>query len=93
MSVVVHPTNIFLYFDNFLNPEKAKKLHSFCIAKSIRYIATLIKVQSDSYRCHCFRCLVCRLLISEVLSAGHKKLLYIVDGKNYLYISNEIISN
>ena len=61
MSVVVHPTNIFLYFDNFLNPDKAKKLHSFCIARSIRYIATLIKGHSDSYRCHCFKCLLCRL--------------------------------
>ena len=93
MSVVVHPTIIFSYFDNFLNPDKSKKLHSFCIATSIRYIATLIKGHSDSYICHCFKCLVCRLLISVLLSRGHKRLLHIVAGKNYLHISNESIFN
>ena len=93
LSVVVHPTNIFLYFDNFLNPDKVKKLHSFCIARSICYIATLIKGHRDSYKCHCFKCLVCRLLVSVLLSRSHKKLLYILDGKNYLYISNESIFN
>ena len=93
ISVAVDPINIFLYFDTSLNPDKVKKLHSFCIAKSIRYIATLIKRHSDSYRCHCFKCLLCRLLISVLLSRGHKRLLYIVNGKNYLYISNENFFN
>ena len=93
MSVVVHPTNIFLYFDNFLDPAKTKKLHSFCIARSIHYAVTLIKGHKDGYRCHCFKCLVCRLSISKLLSRGHKRLSYIVNGKNYLYISNEDIFN
>ena len=84
MPVMVHPTNIFLYFDNFLSPDKAKNLHSFCIARSIRYIATLIKGHSDSYRCHCFKCLVYRLLISVLSSGGRKKLLNIVNSKNVM---------
>ena len=91
MSVVVHLTNIFLYFDNFLNPDKAKKPHSFCIARSIRYIAALIKGHSDSYRCNCFKCLACKFLISVMLSSGHKKLLYIVNSKNFMFVTNEYV--
>ena len=84
MSVVVHATNIFLHFDKFLNPAKAKNLYSFCIARSICYIANLING---------FKCLVCRVLISMLPSRGHKRLLYIVNRKNYLYISNGDIFN
>ena len=88
MSAVVHLRNIFLYFDNHLNYAKAKNLHSFCIA---RYIATLIKGHSKSYKCCCFKCLVCRLLISILLSRGHKKLLNIVTSKNYMFVTNKYI--
>ena len=93
MSVVVHATNIFLHFDKFLNPAKAKNLYSFCIARSICYIANLINGHSNCYRCDCFKCLVCRVLISMLPSRGHKSLLYIVNRKNYLYISNGDIFN
>ena len=93
MSVVLHPLNIFLYFNNTLTPVKAKKLHSFCLARSIRFIAAFTKGHNDNYRCHCFKCLTSRLLIGVLLSRGHKKLLFIVDSKNYLTVTNMIIQH
>ena len=36
MSVVVHPTKTFDYFNNIVDQDKARQLHSFCIARFIR---------------------------------------------------------
>ena len=91
MSVVVHPENIFLYFDNHLSYPKAKNLHSFCIIRSIRYIVSLIRGHNSSYKCHCFKCRVCRLLISTIFSRGHKKLLLIVTSRNYIFVTDKNI--
>lgn len=93
MSVVLDPLNIFLYFNNTLTPVKAKKLHSFCLTRSIRFIAAFTKEHNDNYRCHCFKCLTCRLLIGVLLSRGQKKLLFIVDSKNCLTVTNMIIQH
>ena len=89
--VVVHPEHIFLYFNNHLNYPKAKNLHSFYLARLIRYIFSLIKGHNNSYKCHCFKCLVCRILIGVLFSRGHKKLFTIVANSNYLFITNKSI--
>ena len=83
--------NIFLYFDNYLDYAKAKNVHSFSIARSIRYIVTKIRGHSLSYKCHCFKCLVCRLLMTELISREHLKLLLIVTARNYMFITNKFI--
>ena len=49
MSVDVHPKIIFLYFDNHLNYLKAKNLHLFCVAGSIRYVSSKIRGHSSNY--------------------------------------------
>ena len=82
MSLVIHPTNIFQYFDNVDDQEKVKQLLSFCIARSIRHVVLLIHGHSDNYRCHCFSCLICRLLVETLLSRRHEKLLQIVKKDN-----------
>lgn len=68
--------NIFMYFDNVVDPFKAHKLHSFCVARSIYHVTTLIQGHGKEYKCHCFKCLICRLLMRTLLSRKHKKLLY-----------------
>ena len=70
MSVVVHPTKIFDYFNNILDQDKAKQLHSFCVVRSICYIATLITDHGNNYRCFCFKCRICRLLIKYCFLEG-----------------------
>ena len=89
MSAVVHLKNILIYFDNHLNFVKAKNLHSFYIAQSIRYIAAKINGHSNNYKCCCFKCQLCRLLKSILLSRGHKKLLSIVTCRNFMFATNE----
>ena len=42
MSVVVHPTKTFDYFNNIVDQDKARQLHSFCIARSIYHVYTLV---------------------------------------------------
>ena len=89
MPAVFHPQNIFLYFDNHLSYPKAKNLHYFCIARSTRCIAPVIKGPSSSCKCCCFKCLTSPLLISILLSRGHKKLFSIVISKNYMFVTDE----
>lgn len=91
MSADVHPSNILLHFDNHLNYLKAKNLHSLCIAQSIQYIYSKTGVHSSDYKCRCFKCLVCRMLLSVLISRGHLKLLLIVTCKNYMYVANQNI--
>ena len=91
MSVDVHPKIIFLYFDNHLNYLKAKNLHLFCVAGSIRYVSSKTRSHSSNYKCHCFKCLVCRLLLTILVSSGRMKLLLIVTSRNYLSITNQYI--
>ena len=93
MSAVVHPKNIFIYFDNNLNYAKVKNLHSFCIVQSVWYIATKINGHSNNYSCCCLKCLLCRLLLSILLSRGHKQLLSIVTCRNFMFVTNKCIYN
>ena len=66
-------------------------LHCFCFVRSIRHIATIIRGNSKKFKCHCFKFLVCRLLLSVLLSRGHKKLLSIVTHRNYMFVTNKYI--
>ena len=81
MSVIIHPRDIFLYFNNFLEEEKAKKLQSFCVVQSIRYIASQTKGHNKEYKCLCFKCRVFQSLISILLSRVQKNILCIVIKK------------
>ena len=79
--MIIHPRNIFLYFNNFLDEEKATKLQSFCIVQSICYIACQTKVRNREHKCFCFKCRVRQLLMSILLSRGQKNILCIVAKK------------
>ena len=81
MSEVVHPMNIFSYFENVLHPVEANNLHSYCIAVSLHHISTIIKKHNENYQCHCFICLVYRQLVKTLLSRGYKHIFYSVNGK------------
>ena len=81
MPVISHPRDIFLNFNNFLEEEKAKKLQSFCVVRSIRYIASQTKGHNKEYKCFCFKCRVFQSLISILLSRGQKNILCIVNKK------------
>ena len=81
MSVVVHPMNIFSYFENVLDPVETNNLHYYCIAASLHHISTIIKKHSENYQCHCFRCLVYRQLVKTLLSRGYKHILYNLNSK------------
>ena len=74
MSVVVHPTKILNYFNNIIDQDKAQKLHSFSIARSICHIAVQIAGHSDNYHCYCFLCRIYRLLLTVLLSRKHGRL-------------------
>ena len=82
MSVVVHPTNVFDYFNNIVDQDKAKQLHSFSIARSICHIAVQIIDHSDNYQCYRVSCRICRLLLTVLLSRKHEKLLCIIKKSN-----------
>ena len=80
MSIDVYPKNIFMYFDKSQAKKKpkAKNLHSIWIARTVRYIGSKIREHSKDYKCHCFKCLVCRMLLTVLISRGHLNLLLIL---------------
>ena len=83
MSVVVHPTKIFNYFNNIVDQDKVQKPHSFFIARSICHIAVQIIGHSDNYQCYYFSCRICRLSLAVLLSRMHRRLLCIIKKNNY----------
>ena len=87
----VHPTKIFDYFNNMVNQDKVKKLHSFSIARSICHIAVQVSNHSVNYMCFCFWCRIFRLLLSVLLSRRHGKLLLIIRKSNYANITDDYI--
>ena len=65
---IIPPSKTIEYFDNIIDQNKAKNLHSICIARSIRFLMENVRGHNDHYRCQCFKCRVCRLLMNELLS-------------------------
>ena len=43
------------YFDNMLDQNKVKNLHSICIARGIRFLAKNVCGHNDHYWCQCFK--------------------------------------
>ena len=87
----VHPRKIFDYFNNIVDQDKAKKLHSFSIARSICHIAVQISSHRISYMCFCFSCRIFRLLLAVLLSRAHGKLLLIIRKSNYANIMDDYV--
>lgn len=50
-----------------------------------------MRSHSSTYKCHCFKCLACPMLMTVLISRGHLKLLSIVTSSNYLSIRNQYI--
>ena len=92
MALEINPAIVLEYFNNIVDPPKTKQLHSFSIARSICHLAVETDGHNLTYHCHCFSCRICRILLTELLSRGHQKLLQIVQKSNYLHISDDFIS-
>ena len=84
MSINIHPTNIFLYFDNHLCYSKAKSLCSVCMARCIRYISSKTRRQNSEYKCHCFKCRVYRMPHFVLFSRRHLRFMSILSANNYM---------
>ena len=84
MFINVHPCNTLLYLDNHLCYSKAKSLRSLFVARCIQYICSKARRYNYEYKCHCFKCHVCRMLFSVLISRGHLRLMSIVTANNYV---------
>ena len=91
MSLNIEPIKVFDYFNNMVDPSRARQLDFFSIARSICYLAVQIDGHSLHYHCHCFSCRICRILLTMLLFRNHRKLLQIVKKTNYLYITDDFI--
>ena len=78
MSLQINSTKVLEYFNNIVYPAKTKKLHLFSIAESVCHSADQIDGHNLTYECHCFSCMICRILLTTLFSRGHQKLLQIV---------------
>ena len=84
MSNNIHPVNVFLYFDNHVCYWKAKRLHSLCVARYIRYVCSQTRRHNSEYKCYCFKCHLARMLLQVLSSRRHLRLMSIVTMGNYL---------
>ena len=77
MSVVVHLTKSFDYFNNVVDKDKVKMLHPFSIARAVCYIDDQIDNHSENHQCHCFSCRIFKLFLTELLSSRKYGRLYL----------------
>ena len=68
MPLKIDPTKVLDYFNNMVDPSTATQLHSFSIGRSICHLAVQTDGHSLHYRCHCFSCGICRILLTMLLS-------------------------
>ena len=55
---------------------------------------SLLKLMATAIiRCCCLKCLFCRLLLSILLSGGHRQLLSIVTCRNFMFATNKCFYN
>ena len=67
----VKPENGFCYFNDFLTRKNTENIVSITIEKCIYFMAIKVAGYSKNYKFHCFKCQVCRMLIS-VLVKGNR---------------------
>ena len=93
MSVVINPKDMIEYFNNVACEIKANQLYSFYIARSVRYLQLSTKNQDREHNCFCFVCQIQQLLIETLILLKHYRLLFVVNGENYLTISDDFLCN
>ena len=91
MSLKINLSKILDYFNNVVDPDKAKKLHSLCLARSVCHLSFPINGHSLTYNCHCFVCKIFRILLQVLFSRGHQKLLLVITRNNYMSISDNYV--
>lgn len=84
MSINIHPTEVVLNFDNHVCYLKAKRLRSLFVARCIPHIATQTRRHTSEYKCYCFKCHICQMLIYVLFSRGHLRLMSITTPNNFL---------
>ena len=85
MTLRVNLAKVLEYFNNVIDHDKAKLLHSLCLARSVCHLTNLID------HCHCFLCKICRICLQALFSRKHQELLLIVRRNNCLTISDDFV--
>ena len=85
----INPKQVFHYFNDTFSYEKAKKLTSVTTVNCICYITVEIIGHNKNYDSRCFKCQICKALISVLVERKRIKLLLFVGNSNYKTISDE----
>ena len=91
MSLRVNPTQAINFFNNVFDPAKAKQFNSVCLERCICHVSAQIDGHNIHHHCHCFLCRICHIMLSELFSRNHHKLLLIVNKNNYMSISDDYV--
>ena len=91
MSLRINSTQAINFFNNVVDPAKAKQLNSVCLARCNCHALAQIDSHNIHYHCHCFLCRIYRIIFSELFSRNHHKLLLIVNKNNYMSISDDYV--
>ena len=73
------------------DPATAKQLNSVCLERCICHVSAQIDGHNINHHCHCFLCRICHIMLSELFSRNHHKLLLIVNKNNYMSISDDYV--
>ena len=87
MSVVINPKDMIEYFNNVACEIKANQLHC------VRYLQPSTRNHDREHNCFCFVCQIQQLLIETLILLKHYRLLFVVNGENYLTISDDFLCN
>ena len=74
------------YFCDIVDQNKAKKLHSICIARCIRFLVEHVRGHNGKLPFHCFKCRICRVLMNELLSRKDFNLLKVIKKDTFIIV-------
>ena len=85
------PEQVFDYFANVGDYQKAKKLSLISIDCCICHLTLPIEGHRKNFYCHCFKCRICRILLFALVVRKNGKLLLLSMNKSYKVISDNML--
>ena len=91
MFIDLNPRFLFVYFENGLSYERAKKLSSRTLVRCIRFLCSQTYIHNSEKVCYCYKGRLARLLIDLLHNRGHLPLICVMANNNYLRSDRYIV--
>ena len=91
MFIDLNPRFLFLYFENGLHYDRAKKLSSRTLVRCNRFLYSQTYRHNSENTCYCYKCWLDRLLIDLLHQRGRLPLIFVIAQNNCRRSSRYIV--